>query len=138
MSATFPEVCPPAPDPYCRPLTPSIPPAPPTYDVFIARFHLDFSITGINDDYYKDKENILLLYPNPTQGYVTISIAMEQKDDVNVKLYNSLGQILKEDVLREQTGRIKHELDLRDLEKGFYMLQVMIGSEKVNKKVIKH
>jgi hypothetical protein len=64
-------------------------------------------------------------YPNPTNGIVNV----EGHDIIEVKVYNALGQLVKEtkdDVL-----------DLSDQEAGIYILKVITPSETITKQIIK-
>ena len=131
LSNSFPNPCPTAPDPYCVAKSGGA-------DVFIARFHLDFTITGIDEDNIADNSNALLIYPNPAQDYLTMTLEVEQKEDISVKIYNAMGQMVKNDVLTEQSGRVTYNIDVQGLAKGVYMLQVTIGNDSINKKIIKH
>lgn len=64
-------------------------------------------------------------YPNPTNGIVNV----EGHDIIEVKVYNALGQLVKEtkdDVL-----------DLSDQEAGIYIIKVITPSETITKQIIK-
>jgi len=81
--------------------------------------------TGI-DDYSIDNQQFF--YPNPTYGKVYLTNVSES---MQLKLFNSLGQIVK-------LKRNNHELDLSSEPPGLYLLKIMDKETIVTNKLIKN
>lgn len=76
--------------------------------------------------------HLLSVYPNPTTGWVNISLK-EQGSIQKIVLYNLTGQAVYEE---SQTGNVTHKtLDLK-LDKGIYLLEVLTGKSKTSHKLI--
>ena len=74
-------------------------------------------------------------YPNPTNDKFTLEITSFEPANIQTKLYNSLGQVMNESnaIFAEKETR-KQEIDVKNLAKGVYILEVNSGK---NKEVIK-
>lgn len=106
------------------------------YDVFIARFILNFSSSF---SFVEDPQHIssLVLYPNPASEYLILSFNVKQRAEIVVQLYNAVGQLIKADWLKTKFGQVNYQLNLEGLSMGIYMVQVRIGEEMISKKFIK-
>jgi extracellular elastinolytic metalloproteinase len=68
------------------------------------------------------------IYPNPSKGLVTMSLALEKDLRVQVLVYNAVGQML----FAKDLGLMKETVqnfDFSDLPSGSYMLQVLMDDE---------
>ena len=81
--------------------------------------HAYYSPTGINEN-----ETQVKVYPNPTNGMVTV----EAEGMSLVSVYNSLGQC----VLEKQVSGETTTLDLKDVAAGLYLLRVKTESGTLN------
>jgi hypothetical protein len=80
----------------------------------------------------KNSLSNLTLYPNPTNGNITIDLG-ETKINVKAKLTNSVGQV----VLTQNLGSTNFiNLDLES-SSGIYFLQIEADGEIITKKIIK-
>ena len=76
-----------------------------------------FNHTGIIDD-----QNIISIYPNPTNGIVYIDIPLISCDDIELSVFNIFGQIIYlEDVVDSECRRT---ISLRGYPQGLYFIQV--------------
>lgn len=73
----------------------------------------------------------LQLYPNPTNGQITIKI---QQQSFDVKVFDQTGRL----VMQEQTeiGMPNHSIDLSEQTPGIYFMQLNSGKEQVVKKIV--
>jgi len=79
----------------------------------------------------------ILVYPNPTQGELTvIRSSYELSGKMRVKMY-SLQGVLLEDITSSED---EMDLDLRELnlESGMYILQVQFRNEMITKRIVYH
>jgi hypothetical protein len=78
-------------------------------------------------------ENNLILFPNPANEILSIHIStsLNTTEKLKIKMYNSLGQMIKEEVLRQAQqpdGSCIAEINTKDLENGVYVLSLLDGS----------
>jgi len=127
----FPVACPPtAPNPFCDTVISDL------YDAYLARFNIDFILTGIKENSIENVSSFIL-YPNPTSGNLMLSFDLKQSAEISVKLYNAVGQLLQADQLKARTGTVNHEMNLVGLPTGIYMITVKLDNEVIGKKFIK-
>ncbi|MBO9583597.1 MAG: T9SS type A sorting domain-containing protein [Flavobacterium sp.] len=72
----------------------------------------------------------LVVYPNPTNGILNLSLENNTKSDV--RLYNALGQQLLNTTFEGST----QQLDLNNFGRGIYLLQVISDDKVTTKKII--
>ncbi|MCX6278570.1 MAG: cellulase family glycosylhydrolase [Bacteroidetes bacterium] len=72
------------------------------------------------------------IYPNPSQGKITLKFENILEGKCTLKVYNNLGFAKPEIELKEQIN----EIDLSDYSPGLYVLQVVYNNSLVNKKII--
>jgi hypothetical protein len=81
----------------------------------------EFPILTIVDSEEIIQENMLDIFPNPCNEYTTISYSIVSQGNVNLKIYNSMGQLvntLVEEVIA--VGEHTMSYDTSDLENGIY------------------
>lgn len=74
-------------------------------------------------------------YPNPSKGKLTLAFKGKAKPTL-VKITDTQGKIRFEQALGAFAGSFSRELDLSDLPKGMYLLQVTQGNKSALKKII--
>lgn len=75
------------------------------------------------------------VYPNPTSGKVKINLPVaKQGCDINV--INVLGQVVRTAKASAVTTGETLTLDLSDLQKGVYFVNIVVGAEKHTQKII--
>ena len=79
--------------------------------------------------------NQLVVFPNPTNGKVTISLnhTSESRVEGTVKVFDFSGKLVKSQNIYSET-----EVDLSALPAGVYLLKVTSGSESYSHKLIKN
>lgn len=90
------------------------------------------SVEGVTAD-----ENIEV-YPNPASDFITLSIDTRENVSATVRLTNISGQEVVSRVIRNVTGNSKTTLDLSEVSKGIYFVNVTLGDKNYTYKVIKH
>jgi len=88
-------------------------------------------VSGINDLIIQD----LLIYPNPTQGLITISFNSTRKNDYKIRIIGMLGESVFEDELTKFSGDYKHEVDLSKYSKAIYFLEIESDQGVISKKI---
>ena len=93
----------------------------------------NITTVGIADS---DNPNSLTIYPNPSDGFFTISFNIVTKSTYKVELFNSLGQVIYKDVLNDYIGNYSKQLSVVDYGKGVYTLTLTNSRNETVKKVI--
>jgi len=93
-------------------------------------------IIVIGDDEAIAGEGEISVFPNPTTGMLNIYASFGQKDNIEIKLLNALGQEVYSVSLQEASV-ISEQLDMSTLSAGLYMLKVTKGGTNFFSKVIK-
>jgi exonuclease III len=94
-------------------------------DSYNASDHLpivaDFSIRDISPTYDNSKqENFINIYPNPASDRIKIEYYSETSGNIEIVIYNQIGQKIKKEIVRKKYGFYIHFLDISDLPTGLY------------------
>lgn len=90
---------------------------------------------GEKSGFFDDISNVLTfscdIYPNPSDGKVSLDITMVEKGDISIDVKDMLGRsiIKRTQSLGEGTNHL--EMDLTFLSKGLYVVEIIAGYEKV-------
>ena len=71
------------------------------------------------------------MYPNPTNKN---TLYFKTTKDININIYNALGQIVKSENISEN----KNNIDISNLSKGIFIIKINFGSTNISKKLIKY
>ena len=75
--------------------------------------------------------------PNPTQGYVQLEIESNNPEEINLTVYNTLGQLIQQSQISLFEGSNTVELNLTGMANGLYSVIIDNGNQKVLSKIIK-
>ncbi len=64
------------------------------------------------------------LYPNPSNGMVTLDIVSSENSKTELRVLNSLGQSVFSSTISVEPGQTINNIDLSNFPKGFYMLEL--------------
>lgn len=82
-----------------------------------------------------DFDSYVSVYPTPTKGTVSVDISAVDFGDVNVKIYNVMGQVITQST-NNSSAVSEMKFDLSSQTDGMYFVEVRSGDNKVVKKVI--
>lgn len=82
----------------------------------------------------KDIDDISI-YPNPSNGTISIMIGLNKDSDVKINVYNTLGQIVKSADMKSGTGG-KVDFDLSGSRSGIYFVEIKTKSSIVTRRLI--
>lgn len=110
-----------------------------TWDVFNAMIYwflgcLDRPITSIRNS--EAFANNVSVYPNPTDGEVTLTLGEKGSDDYSIEVYNLLGKKVFQAIVK---GAEPSDLRFNLEDPGFYLLKIRSGNKKTMliKKIIR-
>lgn len=78
-------------------------------------------------------EEHLQIYPNPAQNFVTFSFDSFIAEETSFYIYDVIGKVLKGGELKKKEGQI----DIRNLPKGTYFLEIGTTKERCVRKLLK-
>ena len=84
--------------------------------------HVYYSPTGLEENELQVK-----VYPNPTQGFVTVECETESM----ISVYNPLGQC----IMQKKSTDISTLIDLQDATSGMYLIRIETASGTLNKRI---
>lgn len=91
-------------------------------------------VTSMDDLVFLEK---LELFPNPSNGQFTLIIEGQPLEDLEIGLYNILGQKVMEEPLDFTSGKIIRHYQLDNLPAASYILQIRSEHQLVYRKLIK-
>jgi hypothetical protein len=80
--------------------------------------------------------NDFTVYPNPSHGEVNISFNSPQNENITVRVFDMVGKTILTREISVDEGTNKFNLDLADLTKGIYFVELNSTSERLVKKLI--
>jgi len=80
-------------------------------------------------DITEENENKFSIFPNPSTDFTNLNLQLSNNENITIKLYNSLGQVVKTD----RKGLIPHgnhdfKINLDNLVEGLYFIELQIGN----------
>lgn len=88
-----------------------------------------------NLNYYSKLD--LSLYPNPSNGGVTIQISSNSTiNNPKIVIYDIKGIIVYENSFQNNENHFEKSLSLQNLSSGIYLLTIVSDQEKITKKLI--
>ncbi|MEE9374467.1 MAG: T9SS type A sorting domain-containing protein [Saprospiraceae bacterium] len=88
--------------------------------------------TGIEDIVFGNAVNI---YPNPFSNYTNVSINLPQTTDVNIKVSDMTGKILREKNYTNQSGYFTTKIDGTALPAGVYLIHINSDNANTTKRI---
>ncbi len=91
-------------------------------------------VVGVNDLL---ENNHLIISPNPSNGNLSVTFNLEQKDDIVYNIYDYSGKVIYEQKEEKQAGLISKTIDLKNkLSSSIYFLKVSSSTQIYFKKFI--
>jgi hypothetical protein len=88
---------------------------------------------GISDDLFA---NSLSVYPNPSQGRFTVAGEGLDAEALTISILDVKGSLVYTHAVGRVVNGFAHEVDIRHLSSGIYLLKVSDGERTVNKKIV--
>lgn len=75
------------------------------------------------------------LYPNPTSGKINAAVSLDEAKDVDVKVFNTLGQMIQQQHWGNVTNSV-YTIDLSNQPNGMYFVKLITDKTTITKKVM--
>jgi len=82
------------------------------------------------------EESAILSYPNPNNGNFTLLFKSDYQGKIYIRIKNLSGQTLRQYYADKNTEIYSEDLDLKDLGKGVYFVEIEYGGKKSNSKIV--
>jgi PKD repeat protein len=86
---------------------------------------------------YDDVKYVMNLYPNPTNNFININLPNIDNEKYTIKIYSLFGKMAKEIEFNTTPNNLIKKIDVSDLQKGTYIMQLNGGQTAVRKKFVK-
>ncbi len=80
--------------------------------------------------------SIAQVYPNPFTGNTSIYLSLIQPSDVQMSVFNAVGQLVKTVNYGHLSGKVNLDFDASDLVTGAYMMQIRMNNSVLTKRII--
>ncbi len=80
--------------------------------------------------------NNFSIYPNPNNGEFSVSFDLIESTEVNITITDLIGKIVYQKNEAECYGKINNAINLSDLNKGMYIINLQTGKQQVNKRFV--
>jgi hypothetical protein len=98
-----------------------------------AYFNLGTQSVGI----YEHQDNLIIsIYPNPTNGLVTINFEAVHSGRVEIKISDKNGKLITNHLEHHFNGKLSKVIDLQHLSAGIYFMQMITDEQVITKKII--
>lgn len=94
-----------------------------------------YSYSNIQNVFFSDEASTLI-YPNPTQGNLTISYTAASEYEIMIRVIDILGAIVKEQKIQTDRGKHDLKLDLNELANGHYKIMLIAPSGVLTEKIV--
>ncbi|MBI3511894.1 MAG: T9SS type A sorting domain-containing protein [Bacteroidetes bacterium] len=92
-------------------------------------------LTSSIDENMFTTQDILNVYPNPTDGHLFIDVDLAQRSDGKIEVHDMLGKVVFEYNFTSSLAESK-EVDLSQYGSGMYFVSLVSGNEVLTKKVV--
>jgi hypothetical protein len=80
----------------------------------------------------------IVLFPNPSNGMVTIDFSADLNTEASISVFNMAGSLLAQELFEASKGNNSHYLDLSEMPVGVYIVNLRVGDENVNLRLLKN
>lgn len=76
------------------------------------------------------------IYPNPNNGMFNVAFELITEANVIITVSDLLGKTVYEESFGNYSGPYNKQIDLTSLQKGIYLVNVQVGNDRINKRII--
>lgn len=75
------------------------------------------------------------LYPNPAKDVCYLQFNSTIREDLTIKIYNTLGELVHSSIINEPAGEINHAIRTEHLAEGTYLMVLSNNKQSISKKL---
>ena len=75
-------------------------------------------------------------FPNPSQGLFNLSFDVAESLDTEVNIYDIAGKVVYHKFIKNFMGKFNEAIDLQNNQSGSYILEIIQGNKRTNKKIV--
>jgi len=113
---------------------------PGTYNVTITSVNgctMDTTVTvGISTAIMQLQGVSLNVFPNPSSGHVYVEFGQNPADEVNIEVFNTLGQRLLTKHFEANAIQDRILIDVLNAASGTYLIKISSGDEYISKRIV--
>jgi hypothetical protein len=95
-----------------------------------------FTTTSGRAGDHTDNNPTVEIYPNPSQGYFTLTLQNYENVPLNVSVFDGLGKLVAQPTITITEGQNEIPIDLTNLTKGVYYLHLSVGESNIHSKIV--
>ncbi|MCK4920949.1 MAG: T9SS type A sorting domain-containing protein [Bacteroidales bacterium] len=76
------------------------------------------------------------IYPNPSEGLFRLMMNMGESEDLDIKVFDLSGKLLFQNEIENSLERLDYVIDLTNVDKGMYQLQLRTDKGVFNKTIV--
>ena len=100
------------------------------------RFSYSDIVAVVNRNNSDNVDSQLNVYPNPTNGWVNLTLASDIiQDSYEVKILDYLGRELMSEAIDSENLLNTYKMDLSEFDAGIYSIQLTVGGEDITKRI---
>ena len=92
------------------------------------------TITSSTDEVYTEANNVIVA-PNPFSGETTITMDLEQAEEVVVSLIDNLGRVVSTEDFGQRNGKVVLSYNATTVNPGLYIMNIKAGNNLTSRKV---
>lgn len=104
-------------------------------EIVISSNTVNGSVNGISD--FEWVSGFGDIYPNPVSESASIHINLVETTDIEIEIYNNLGQLMKQTMQTAFSGESTISMNLSSQRSGIYFLRISEGQRSIIKKFVK-
>lgn len=74
--------------------------------------------------------------PNPVRSRARLSVALPEKEEVEIALYNTMGQVVGRRTVSRSAGRHAVSIGVTGLSSGMYFARVTVGAVTKTRRIV--
>lgn len=93
------------------------------------------TMPAVSTNQVKPYEGVFEINPNPTTGFATLNVEMDDAQDINIAVFDMTGKLVQAFNDASVTNR-KYTIDLSHQPNGVYLVRMMTNGQMVTKRVV--
>ncbi len=93
-------------------------------------------VTSVDDASVTSLASTLMVFPNPNPGEFTLQMNVPGQQEIGISVVNAEGRVVHRESLGSYNGTYSKPIQLDGFANGVYQLQVQVGDQVLNEKII--